>query len=105
MTVQQTSHDAYDEIKPDVPTLRQRVFAFIVRHGGATDEEMQNTLGMRANTQRPRRRELVQQGMVRDSGKTRKTQSGREAIVWVPATAKEERQQTLFDSHEYGGGG
>ena len=94
MPIQQTSRDAHDDIKPDARTLRERVHAYIIRQGGATDEEMQHALGMGANTQRPRRRELVQRGLVRDSGKTRKTQAGREAIVWV--SRNDDQQITLF---------
>jgi hypothetical protein len=49
---------------------------------GGTDEELQDALGMNPNTQRPRRIELVERGLVRDSGRTRKTKSGRRATVW-----------------------
>lgn len=52
---------------------------------GATDEEMQFELDMAQNTQRPRRRELQQWGLVIDSGTTRATKSGRQAVVWVLA--------------------
>ena len=50
---------------------------------GMTDEEMQNAMGMNPSTQRPRRVELVNAGLVRDSGERRRTASGRQATVWV----------------------
>ena len=50
---------------------------------GATDEQMQRSLGMNGNAQRPRRVELVEAGLVVDSERTRKTTFGRLAIVWV----------------------
>jgi hypothetical protein len=52
---------------------------------GLTDEEMQAKTGMNPSTQRPRRCELVEMGKVRDSGSTRRTKSGRKAVVWVIA--------------------
>lgn len=50
---------------------------------GCTDEEMQLALKMNPSTQRPRRGELVGMGLVKDSGRTRRTRSGRRATVWV----------------------
>ena len=50
---------------------------------GMTDEEIAATLNMNPSTVRPRRLELVEAGLVRDSGRTRKTRSDREAIVWI----------------------
>lgn len=52
-------------------------------HLGATDEEIQNALGLPGNTERPARVALVQQGLIKDSGQVRKTASGRNAVVWV----------------------
>lgn len=50
---------------------------------GATDEEIQRDLGMSGNTERPARVALVQQGLVKDSLRERKTVAGRAAVVWV----------------------
>lgn len=62
-------------------------------HGehGATDEEMQQALGIDPNTQRPRRVELHEGGMIADSNKRRPTRSGRGAVVWV-ATPRKDQQ-------------
>lgn len=85
------SHEAHEKIQASAPTLRQRVLDYVTgrRWMGATDEEIQRALGMAGNTQRPRRRELVQAGKLRRTYyfngdlRTRKTVSGREATVWV----------------------
>jgi hypothetical protein len=80
-----TSRRAAERIAPMAPTKRGEVLAFITACGpeGATDEEMQRRMPMPANTQRPRRIELVADGFVKSSGKTRVTRSGDYAVVWV----------------------
>lgn len=47
-----------------------------------TDAEIQDALGLDGSTQRPRRRELEQAGLVFDSGERRATHTGRAAVVW-----------------------
>ena len=81
----QTSREAADAIVPQSATLRRAVLEFLRSRGfdGATDEQMQDGIPMPASTQRPRRVELVEANLVRDSGTTRKTKSGRNAVVWV----------------------
>lgn len=81
------SKDAAEAIKAKCPTLRQRVYDCLVLFtesamGGLTDAECQRILKIDPSTQRPRRIELVERGMVVDSGETRKTKSGRKATVW-----------------------
>jgi hypothetical protein len=80
-----TSRAAAEEIEPRVTTLRRAVLDAIRGAGdhGATDEELQVCLGMNPSTQRPRRIECVRAGLVRDSGRTRLTKSGRKAVVWT----------------------
>lgn len=82
-----TSVEAARRISGKSQALRARVFAYIQAQGelGATDEEVQTALGMGGSTQRPRRVDLETAGMVRDSGRTRRTTSGRQAVVWVAA--------------------
>lgn len=53
-----------------------------VEHG-LTDEELQHGIGLEGSTQRPRRVELLRAGLIKDSGRTRATASGRQATVWV----------------------
>lgn len=80
-----TSKEAAESVRPEVGTLREMVLRVLEAAGqeGLTDDEMQRRLAMNPSTQRPRRIELVRQGFVRDSGRTRKTVGGREAVVWV----------------------
>jgi hypothetical protein len=63
--------------------LQRRVLDFIASRGeeGATDEECQRELGMNPSTQRPRRGELANAGLIVESG-TRLTSSRRRATVW-----------------------
>lgn len=78
-----TSKEAALSIEPCAATLRAKVLAFIQESGGATDEQIQDALEMNPSTERPRRGELVEAGSVVDSGTTRKTRSGRWAVVWI----------------------
>ena len=72
-------------IQSDAGRLRRKVLAMLIERGdtGATDAEIQAELKMEGNTERPRRRELVQAGVVCDSQRVRQTKSGRAAVVWV----------------------
>lgn len=67
------------------PTQRQVVLSVLALSGkrGLTDEEIQKVTEMNANTQRPRRVELVEAGLVVDSQRVRNTTFGRPAVVWV----------------------
>ena len=80
-----TSRDASRQIVPNQGSLKAIVHNYIKSCGtrGCTDEEAQIELDMNPSTQRPRRVELVRDGMVIDSGRQRKTRSGRNATVWV----------------------
>jgi hypothetical protein len=84
-----TSVAAAEAIRPATGRLRMAVLEYLRSCGqnGATDDEMQDalngTLGMGPSTQRPRRIELVEAGLVADSGRTRLTKAGRKAVVWV----------------------
>lgn len=66
-------------------TLQGAVYRMIRARGpaGATDDEIERAMGLRHQTASARRRELVLLGTVRDSGKRRRTDSGRFATVWV----------------------
>jgi hypothetical protein len=82
-----TSRVAAIEAVPITGKARTAVFQVIKQMGnyGATDEEIQATLDMNPSTQRPRRVELVEQGWIKDSGRTRTTRSKRQAVVWIRA--------------------
>jgi len=79
-----TSAQAADSLGPaTLNAMQSKVLRFLQTCGafGATDEEMQLALGMNPSTQRPRRIELARRGMVVEAG-TRRTSSGRMAVVW-----------------------
>ena len=80
-----TSRAAAQQIASPARSLKSRVHDFIARRGdsGCTDEEIQIALEMNPSTQRPRRVDLVRDGVGEDSGRQRKTRSGRNATVWV----------------------
>lgn len=82
-----TSYSAAKEIAGSGGTLRRKVFDHLWFRGsrGATDDEIQVNLHMNPSTQRPRRIELVDKGLVMDSGRTRLTRGRRSAVVWVCA--------------------
>lgn len=80
-----TSMEAAEAIRPKVNALQQRVLSYLGFRGslGATDEEMQDALSMNPSTQRPRRIELLNKGLIEGpEGVVRKTSSGRNAQVW-----------------------
>jgi predicted ArsR family transcriptional regulator len=78
-----TSISAAVQIESSAATLRGDILRAIRGSDGMTDEELQDFLEMNPSTQRPRRIELVEKGLVRDSSRKRKTRSGRTAVVWV----------------------
>jgi hypothetical protein len=63
----------------------ERCFNYIKKHGavGATDDELEVALNLKHQTASARRRGLVLEDRVENSGQQRKTRSGRNAIVWV----------------------
>ena len=61
--------------------LQRKVLAWLAENGPATDEEMQEGLGMNPSTQRPRRIELARRGLVVEAG-VRMTKAKRAAVVW-----------------------
>ena len=63
--------------------LQRRVYEFICRRP-STDEEIANELEMNPSTVRPRRIELARRGLIVESG-TRRTASGRMAVIWRAA--------------------
>jgi hypothetical protein len=80
---QPTSQRAAIKAFPRSGTKRQKIYNSIRLFKGLTDEEIERTLEMSGNTVRPSRVSLVRDGLVMDSGQTRQTVSGNDAIVWV----------------------
>jgi hypothetical protein len=63
----------------------ERVLALLRHRGdeGATDDEIEVALGLIHQNASARRRGLVLQGFIKDSGKRRETRTGRDAVVWI----------------------
>ncbi len=76
-----TSRAASGQIRLTRKTFRVQVLDAL-RAGAKTDEEICRATGLRGSTVRPRRGELLRQGLIEDSGQVRPTRSGRDAIVW-----------------------
>lgn len=74
-----TSHEAARLINPKVSAMERRILE-LFEAGSMTDDELIAIF----NTQsaRPRRIFLTHIGKVVDSGTTRKTRSGRRAVIW-----------------------
>jgi hypothetical protein len=83
-----TSIQAQIKAAPRMSLNRARVYQFIVdcMERGATDQEMQAALKMSGDTLRPARGKLLKDGLIYDSGKTRKNSNDNECIVWVVST-------------------
>lgn len=81
-----TSRDAAISVIPVVRGIQAQLLDCIRKQGahGITDDEMEQLLGLKHQTVSAQRRQLVKQGYIHDSGKTRPTRSGRRATVWVP---------------------
>lgn len=84
-----TSVVAGRRIRMPAKTYRAQVHEAL-RAGPKTDEEICRATGLRGSTVRPRRLELLRDGLIEDSGQVRPTRSGREAIVWRRKEADEE---------------
>jgi hypothetical protein len=76
-----TSLAARDEIRESVNAMQERVLALLDQRP-MTDEEIQTAGRFLGNTERPRRIELAQLGLVCDSGARRPTSRGKTAVVW-----------------------
>lgn len=86
-----TSEAAAQSVKGPVSGRQRNAVLNVLRtkgEHGATDEEIQTELGLNPSAERPRRIELQELGLVRDSGTTRQTRSGRSAVVWVAARSQ-----------------
>jgi hypothetical protein len=72
-------------VKASAEGLRSRVFGAIRDLGehGATCDDVEVVLDMMHQTASARVHELAWAGLIRDSGRQRKTRSGRAAIGWV----------------------
>lgn len=77
-----TQRASYEAIKPHRATLQEKVLAFIVEQGGATDERIASALSLRTSSATARRNELMQAGHVVDRGFRAMSTANRSVIVW-----------------------
>ena len=77
-----TSASAALRALPKSGSKRRRVYEYLKRTGGATDEEIERALGISGNTVRPTRGSLVKDKFVYATELERPTISGNMAIVW-----------------------
>ena len=76
------SYQAAEQIEPSADTLRAQVLEYIRACGaGATDDEVQSGLALDGNTERPRRWELYNAGLIYSEGH-RVNPRGRKCAVW-----------------------
>jgi hypothetical protein len=81
---QDTSVQAAESIAPSVPKIASIVFEYAAMRGsqGFTDEEMNEYFETHKSSYRARRAELVDRGLIEDSGVRVKGPNGRNMIVW-----------------------
>jgi hypothetical protein len=77
----ESSRLAARQLTGKAKSLRQQVFDFLKASGPATDKQIQEALSMEGSTQRPRRIELVERGLVVQMGKVMQP-NGRVAVAW-----------------------
>ena len=84
----ETSRAAAESVE-NAGSIRESIYRYLLDHGLSTDEWIQKALKLNPSTERPRRIELVERGLVYDSGLRGRTKSGREAVLWnaIPQTA------------------
>lgn len=89
-----TSKSAADSMMKIAPAQKAQVYdlIYITGEDGMTDDELEFALGAKHQTISARRRDLVIEGRVKDSGNRRKTRSDRWATVWVTVPESQVRQ-------------
>lgn len=92
-----TSLDAARAIAPHAHALRRRAFDVLLARGagGATPDEIAATLGQSVLSVRPRLTELKELGLVRETDRRRKNESGHNATVLVAVTGQGEQGKLL----------
>lgn len=80
-----TSKAAAESVKHDAKHLRAACYVHVLASGevGVTCDEVETIMDGRHQTISPRIRELVSEGRIIDSGRRRKTRSGRNAAVYI----------------------
>ena len=79
---QVTSIEAYESVKPYIPTISERIVDYIAEWGPDICDEIECQLSLSHQTCSACIRGLVKQGVLEDSGEKSRTRSGRRAIMW-----------------------
>jgi len=76
-----TSKSAYNKQKPKLKTKREQVYD-LIKLNALTNYEISDELDMPLSSVCGRVHELQELNLIENSGKTRKTKYGKQAIVW-----------------------
>ena len=76
-----TSQEALATIKPKIKTKREQVYD-LIKLNALTNYEISDELDMPLSSVTARCRELQVLNLVEDSGRTKETKYGKQAIVW-----------------------
>lgn len=92
-----TSYEAALSLSSERLSWCRRMILALLRQGALTDEQIADRWAEVGSPQSPsslrtRRAELVDAGLVRDSGRHGLTRSGRRTIIWEPVPREPEQQ-------------
>lgn len=95
-----TSLSAAERFLPRSGSIRYFVYENIKNRGGSglTDYELEQILNSKHQTVSASRRSLVIDGIIRDSGYTRKNPQGNDCIVWIIDNANEWSEHLDFNA-------
>ena len=79
---QVTSIEAYESVKPYIPTISERIVDYLWDAGIDTCDNIEHQLSLSHQTCSACIRGLVKRGVLEDSGLKSLTRSGRKAIMW-----------------------
>lgn len=85
MTTTDTSREAYASIKPVTSRIERTILEWFRLNGEGTCEQVEKGLNMAHQTISGRITKLRDSGRIIDTGKRRRNESGRNAIVWREA--------------------
>ena len=87
--VRQTSIQAYREEQPHISERQKMVYWYIRHFPSLTDRELTKLIGFEdPNKVRPRRKELLDLGLITESGKRPCMVTGKTALTWKATEAQ-----------------
>jgi len=82
----ETSRKAAEKVLPRSGTMRRIIYDTIMNYGGLADFELENILRAKHQSVSAARRSLVLDGLLVETGHTRKNESANECTVWKIST-------------------